>query len=116
MEYKYMQCWELRRTHNPVCSKIVIFVFCFKHCECLSILPLGLSVQTDEALTISQDKGGRHVFKTVFSRERSMDLAPTHLTLKKRNLKSQFVILLVAQLDLTAWFPVPCLSRCFSCS
>lgn len=63
-------------------AKKVSFVFCFKHCECLFILSLGLSIQTGETLTMSQDKGGRRVFKPVFSRERRMDLAPTHLTLK----------------------------------
>lgn len=66
-------------------------------------------------LTISQDKGSRHVFKPIFSRKRRMDLAPTHLTLKNCNLKHQFVTMVVAEVDLRACFPTPCLSLCFSC-
>lgn len=61
----------------------------FKHC--LTILALGLTVQNDETSTISQDNGSRSVFKPDFSRERRVDLAPTHITLKRCNLKSQLV-------------------------
>jgi len=41
-----------------------------------------------------------------------MDLAPTQLTTKSCNLKSQVVVLVAAQLDLRAWFSKPCLDFC----
>lgn len=96
-------------------KKKKLWAFCFvsNTVECLFILALGLSVQIDETLTISQDKGGRSVFKAVNSRERRMDLTLTHLTQKSCHLKSQFVTLVAVQLDLRAWFPMPFLSLFF---
>lgn len=83
---------------------------CFKHC--LTSLTLGLNVQNDGTSTISQDNGSKSVFKPDFSRERRVDLAPTHTTLKRCEIP---ICNPVAQLVLRAWFPMPCLGVYFSC-
>lgn len=84
--------------------------YCFKHC--LTILALGLTVQNDETSAISQDNGSRSVFKPDFSRERRVDLAPTHITLKRCNLKSQLVTLLL-NWSSEPCFPCPVLASIF---
>lgn len=83
---------------------------CFKHY--LTFLALGLTVQNDGTSAISQDNGSRSVFKPDFSRERRMDLAPTHITLKRCNLKSQLVTLLLNWSSETG-FQCPALASIF---
>lgn len=92
-------------------------MFCFEHHECLFLLVLSLSVQAEGPLTISKDNMGTGL-SVRQSSQKKKGCTCYPLTWHQKaviwNPRLQFWWL-QPQLNLLAWFPIPCLSLCFSC-